>query len=108
MKMNDKEEKIKIMLKKKLGANFRDGTEDVLFEIYKEMYSIALNTSHLNSRNKEELLYPYVEDATISKYLSMGAEGLSGRNEGSQSSTFIDIEDKLRNNIIKNGLRRVL
>lgn len=108
MKINDKEEKIKIMLKKKLGANFRDGTEDVLFEIYKEMYSIALNTSHINSKNKEELLYPYVENATISKYLSMGAEGLSSKSEGSQSSSFIDIEDKLRNDIIKNGLRRIL
>ncbi len=102
-----KKEKVIVIIKKALGSNFLIGTEDVLFSIYKEMYSIALNTSHLKSNNKEEILYPYVKEATVSKYLRMGAEGISAKSEGSQSNSFIDIEDKLRNDIIKSGLRRL-
>lgn len=99
--------KLLIKLKKALGANYRDNTEDILYDLFLEMYSIALNTSHFNSKNSKNLLYPYVKEAVISKYLRLGAEGLSSKSEGSQSSSFIDIEDKLRNDIIKSDLRRL-
>ncbi len=102
-----KKEKVIVIMKKALGSNFISKTEDILFNIYKEMYSIALNTSHLKSKNKEEILYPYVKEAAVSKYLRMGAEGISAKSEGSQSNSFIDIENKLRNDIIKSGLRRL-
>ncbi|MDO4282351.1 MAG: hypothetical protein Q4D02_01830 [Clostridia bacterium] len=108
----DEKSKVKIeeiieKIKNVLGANYRENTEELIEDTYNEMYSIALNTSHLKSSNKEELLYPYIKEAVVSKYIRMGAEGMSNRNEGSESSSFIDIEEKMRNDIIRAGLRRL-
>ena len=86
-----------------LGANYRKD-EEVLKEILEEVNSIAFDISN----NKDEKrLFPYVKKAVKAIYLCRGAEGLQNRNEGSISSSYEDIIDKLRNNIIKNGLRRL-
>ena len=62
----------------------------------------------LSSNYKDdEKLFPYIKKATKAVYLSRGAEGLASRNEGSISTSFEDIIDKLRNDIIKSGLRRI-
>ncbi len=86
-----------------LGANYRND-EDVLKEILEEVTSIA---SDISNKQKEEKLFPYIKRAVKAEYLARGAEGLTSRNEGSVSSSFEDIIDKLRNNIIKSGLRRI-
>lgn len=87
-----------------LGANYKDD-EEVLEEILEEVTSIASDIS--NRRKDDEKLFPYVKKATKAIYLSRGAEGLTSRNEGSISTSFEDIIDKLRNDIIKSGLRRI-
>lgn len=86
-----------------LGANYREDKE-VLEEILEEVNSIASDIS--NNKNKEQL-FPYVKKAVKAIYLTRGAEGLQSRNEGSISNSYEDIIDKLRNDIIKNGLRRL-
>lgn len=86
-----------------LGANYREDKE-VLEEILEEVNSIASDIS--NNKNKEQL-FPYVKKAVKAIYLNRGSEGLQSRGEGSMSSSFEDIIDKLRNDIIKNGLRRL-
>ena len=86
-----------------LGANYREDKE-VLKEILEEVNSIAFDIS--NNKNKEKL-FPYVKKAVKAIYLSRGAEGLQSRNEGSISSSYEDIIEKLRNDIVKNGLRRL-
>lgn len=86
-----------------LGANYKEDKE-VLEEILKEINSIASNIS--NNKNIEQL-FPYIKTAVKSVYLNRGSEGLISRNEGSISTTFKDITEKLRNDIIKNGLRRL-
>lgn len=86
-----------------LGANYREDKE-VLKEILEEVSSIAFDIS--NNKNKEKL-FPYVKKAVKAIYLSRGAEGLQSRNEGSISSSYEDIIEKLRNDIVKNGLRRL-
>lgn len=86
-----------------LGANYRND-EDVLKEILEEVTSIA---SDISNKQREEKLFPYIKRAVKAEYLARGAEGLTSRNEGSVSSSFEDIIDKLRNNIIKSGLRRI-
>ncbi len=101
--MEEKEAIIKI--KNALGANYREGTDIILVDIFENMRSIASNISNLDESDKR--LYPYIKEAVIAKYIRLGAEGMSNRSEGSQSSSFIDIEEKLRNDIIKNGLRRL-
>jgi len=86
-----------------LGANYRDD-EEVLKEILKEVSSIAFDIS--NSKN-EDKLFPYIKRAVKSEYIQRGSEGLLSLNESGVSSQFEDIIDKMRNNIIKNGLRRL-
>ena len=87
-----------------LGANYKDD-KDVLEDILEQVTSIA---SDISNRPKEDKkLIPYIKKAVKAEYLARGAEGLTSRNEGSMSSSFEDIMDKLRNNIIKSGLRRI-
>ena len=91
-------------IKSDLGANYRND-EDVLKDILEEVTSIASDIS--NRTKDDEKLFPYIKKAVKAEYLTRGAEGLTNRNEGSVSSSFEDIVDKLRNNIIKSGLRRI-
>lgn len=87
-----------------LASNYNDD-EDVLNEIFEEVSSIASDISNRSKDDKK--LYPYIKKTTKAIYLSRGAEGLTSRNEGAISTSFEDIIDKLRNDIIKSGLRRI-
>lgn len=87
-----------------LGPNYR-GDDDVIEEILEEVSSIA---SDISNRQKEDTrLFPYIKRATKAIYLCRGAEGMQSTNESGVSSSFEDIIEKLRNDIIKSGLRRV-
>ncbi len=87
-----------------LGANYKDD-EEVLIEIFEEVSSIA---SDISNRPEDDIkLFPHIKKAVKAIYLSRGSEGLTNRSEGSISSSFEDVIDKLRNNIIKTGLRRL-
>ena len=90
---------------KDLGANYKSNDRSVLEDILEEVSSIASDIS--NREKDDEKLFPYIKKAVKAEYLARGAEGLTSRNEGSMSSSFEDIVDKLRNNIIKSGLRRI-
>lgn len=87
-----------------LGPNYKNDI-DVLEDILEGISSIASDIS--NRTADDEKLFPYIKKAVKAEYLARGAEGLTSRNEGSMSSSFEDIMDKLRNNIIKSGLRRI-
>lgn len=87
-----------------LGANYKED-EEVLKEILEEVSSIASDIS--NRKADDEKLFPYIKKATKAVYLTRGAEGIASRNEGSISTSFEDIIEKLRNDIIKSGLRRI-
>ena len=87
-----------------LGANYKDDQE-VLQEILEEVSSIASDIS--NRQKDDEKLYPYIKKTTKAIYLTRGAEGLQSINESGVSSSFEDIIDKMRNDIVKNGLRRL-
>lgn len=93
-------------IRKNLGINFIEGTEDVLQDIIDEMTSIACDVS--NRDKDDEKLIPYIKQAVIKEYLKRGNEGLASRTEGSISSSYEDIVEKLRNDIIKNGVRRFI
>ena len=101
--MTDTDNKDKIIAD--LGANYMNEDEKVLVEILEEVSSIASDIS--NRPKDDEKLFPYIKRAVKAEYLARGAEGLTSRSEGSMSSSFEDIVDKLRNNIIKSGLRRI-
>ncbi len=88
-----------------LGANYREKDYEVLHEILEEISSIASDIS--NRKIEDNKLFPYIKKAVKAVYLCRGGEGLSTRNDGSISNSFEDIIDKLRNDIIKSGLRRI-
>lgn len=81
-------------IKERLGANYIEGTDNIILDIIEDMTSIACDASN---RNREDTkIFPYVKKAVISEYNARGTEGLLSRNEGSISSSFNDIEKKLR------------
>ena len=88
-----------------LGANYNEDDEEILEEILEDVTSIASNIS--NRDKYDTKLYPYIKRAVKSIYLTRGAEGLKSRSEGSISSSYEDVVEKMRNDIIKNGLRRI-
>lgn len=79
-----------------LSINYRND-RNVLERIYKRMAFIASDASHRQVNDRK--LIPYVEEATISAYLRRGKEGTSGYSEGSESESYIDIEEKLRKDV---------
>ena len=86
-----------------LGANYRND-DNVLQDIIDEVTSIASNIS--NRKTTDEKLYPYIKTAVKSIYLTRGGEGISSINESGKSLSFNDAIEKMRNDIIKDGLRR--
>lgn len=96
--------KILADIEAELGANFNSSDEAVLNSIYNDIVTIAIQTS--NTSINDSSLIPHIKKAVKSEYLSRGAEGLSSRNEGSISSSYKDITETLRADIIRSGLRR--
>jgi hypothetical protein len=88
-----------------LGANYNSKDEEVLEDILNEVSSIASNISNRNV--DDEKLYPYIKKAVKAIYLCRGAEGIQSTSVSGVSSSFEDIIDKMRNDIVKNGLRRM-
>lgn len=85
-------------IKNRLGANYIENTDNIINDIIEDMTSIACDASNRNKDDKK--LIPYIKKAVISEYNSRGAEGLLSRNEGSVSSSFNDIEKKLRTDLV--------
>lgn len=92
-------------IKKRLGANYIEGSDEVIEDLIEDMKSIASETS--NRLNDDSKLYPHIKKAVIAEYLKRGAEGMLSKSEGSQSSSYENIIENMRNDIIKSGLRRL-
>lgn len=86
-------------IKKRLGANYIENTDDIIEDIIEDFTSIACDAS--NRKKNDTKLFPYIKKAVISEYNQRGTEGLLSRNEGSVSSSFSDIEKKLRTDLIQ-------
>jgi len=92
-------------IKSDLGANLKTGDETVLTNILTDMTAIASHTS--NRLTTDTKLSPYIKTAVKAAYLRRGDEGKTSSSEGSLSSSYEDIEKKLRQDIISNGLRKI-
>lgn len=94
----------------RLGVNYDSSDSSVLEQILKEKINLA---SHISNReinlNTEDsnllLLSPEIIQATIIGYQERGVEYTRSQSELGQSNSFIDVDETLRNNIIKNGKR---
>ena len=91
-------------IKRQLGANYRQSDEQLLLELIQKYTAVALNISN---RNSEQGLEMYIADAVISHYIRLGNEGLNSSNEASISYVYVDIQNKMRNDIVKNGMRLI-
>jgi hypothetical protein len=80
-------------LKDDLSVNFKTGDDSILSDFIDDYISIASNNS--NRSKNDEKLYPYVYKAVKSAYLLRGDEGSSSSTEGSLSTSYEDIEEKL-------------
>lgn len=86
-----------------LGVNYNSADETILTNIYERMMLIASDVTH-RTKNDTKLI-PYVKNATIEAYLRRGKEGTTGYSEGSESESYIDIEEKLRKDVV--SIRRI-
>ena len=85
-----------------LGNNYNSADEDVLISIIERVTTVAQTLSN----NTSEELNPYIKTCVKAEYLSRGGEGLGSLSESGVSSNFTDNIEKMRNDIIKAGLRR--
>ena len=80
-----------------LGSNYHD-EEEVISNLIEAYIKIA---SHASNREETgEKLEPYIITAVVSAYLRRGDEGTNSSNEGGLSSSYIDIEDKLKKDVM--------
>lgn len=94
-------------IKNRLGENYRND-DTVLNNLIDEATTIALSVSNMKKTNQNlSLLKPYIVDYVLSEYLNRGGEGLDSLSEGGKSSSFRNNKDDLRQNLIRDGLRRI-
>lgn len=82
-------------LEKDLANNYHEEDLEVITALYEIYSGIASATS--NRKKEDELLIPYIYTAVKEAYLRRGDEGALSTNEGGLSASYIDIEEKLRN-----------
>ena len=94
-------------IKKDLADNY-DGNDEVLKTKIDRATTIALSVSNrLNNEENLKVLAPYIEEFVKGQYENRVAEGLSSLSQGGTSSNFRDLQDKMRNDIIKDGNRKL-
>lgn len=87
------EEKITQTIIKRLGENYRNDMETIT-DLITDYTQIVCDVS---GRDKNDAkIVPIVKQAVISSYLRLGDEGTTSSNEGSLSSSYLDIEEKIR------------
>ena len=85
-----------------LGENYNSNDEEILSSILDRVTTVAQTLSN----NQSEELNPYIKTCVKAEYLSRGGEGLGSLSESGKSSSFVDNIEKMRNDIIKAGLRK--
>lgn len=90
------------IIKRDLAENYRKD-DKVLLDLIDEVTAIALSLSN----NRLEEVQPYIVRCVKAEYLARGGEGLKSLSSGGKSLSFDDNIEKMRNNIIKDGKRRI-
>ena len=80
-----------------LGPNFKNG-DDSIIENYINLYS-SIASDNSNRKKDDEMLYPYIFEAVKESYLRRGDEGSSSSTEGSLSTSYVDIVEKLKKDV---------
>lgn len=94
-----------------LGANYREDRNGVLESLLDETISDALFISNRNGKNVPEqldILAADIRRAVKSIYLLRGSEDAVSRSELGISSSYDDVKDRLRRDIIRGGKRLLI
>ena len=94
---NEMKTKMFDRLKKDISVNFKVGDDSVLSDFIDDYISIASHNS--NRKENDNKLYPYVYEAVKEAYLRRGDEGSSSSTEGSLSTSYVDIVEKLKKDV---------
>ena len=94
---NEMKTKMFERLKKDISVNFKVGDDSVLSDFIDDYISIASHNS--NRKENDNKLYPYVYEAVKEAYLRRGDEGSSSSTEGSLSTSYVDIVEKLKKDV---------
>lgn len=97
----------------RLGVNYVETDRSILESLLKEKINLAIYISNrdinVSDPNKKDdnlgILSPEIIQATIIGYQERGVEYTRSQSELGQSNSFIDVDETLRTNIIKNGKR---
>lgn len=87
-----------------LGAYYSDEDENMLTNILDEVTANALSFSN---QADESVLSLEIKQCVKSLYLRRGTEHDNSLNANGESASYIDAINELRNNIVKNGKRKV-
>lgn len=92
------QEEIKNKLIEDLDVNFQEDDEDII-SFFIDYYS-SIASDYSNRSKEDKKLIPYIYTAIKSAYLKRGDEELISGNEGGISSNYLDIEEKLRRDVL--------
>ncbi len=81
-------------LKNDISVNYHENDDKVLTELLEFYLEKASDSS--NRKITDKKLLPYVYDAVKSSFMRRGDEGKNSSSEGGISSSYLDIEKKLR------------
>lgn len=85
-----------------LGDNYSYEDAEILQSIIDRVTAVAQSLSN----NQSIELNPYIKTCVKAEYLSRGGEGLNSLSESGKGSNFTDNIEKMRNDIVKAGLRK--
>ena len=95
-------------IKNDLGENFNSSDSAVLKEILNKVTTNALFISNReDSPENVDLLEDEISECVKTIYLLRGSEDVKSQTQSGLSNTYKDAYETLRNNIIRNGKRRV-
>lgn len=80
----------------RLGIEYRKD-RNVVEDLYNDYSQIASDVSN-RAKNDEKLL-PYIKKAVVEAYLLIGSECEKSTNYGSMTTSYVDIEEKLVNDV---------
>lgn len=90
---------------KQLGDNYDKRDNDVLVDLINEITYSAL--SFTNKQNTDIEMENIIKRCVIAKYLQRGGEGTTSTNELGKSASFYDPIERMQQELIKGGKRRI-
>lgn len=90
---------------RQLGDNYDRNDNQVLLDLVDEVTYSALSYTNRNKVDKD--MENCIKRCVIAKYLQRGGEGTTSTNELGKSSSFYDPIEKMQQELLRDGKRRI-